>query len=102
MPSITQQLDAAFRTAIQAAFGFDADPVITVSANPQFGDYQSNAAMGLTKRVAESTGGKVNPRQIAEQIKAKLSLGRLRNRRLDRRAGVYQCEAESGVISLRN
>jgi arginyl-tRNA synthetase len=77
MPSITQQLDAAFRAAITAAFGFDADPVITASANAQFGDYQSNAAMGLAKRVAEQTGAKTNPRQIAEQIKAKLALGHL-------------------------
>jgi arginyl-tRNA synthetase len=77
MPSITQQLDAAFRAAITAAFGFDADPVITASANAQFGDYQSNAAMGLAKRVAEQTGAKANPRQIAEQIKAKLALGDL-------------------------
>ncbi|MFT3788794.1 MAG: arginine--tRNA ligase [Tepidisphaeraceae bacterium] len=73
--SITQQLDTAFRAAIQAAFGLDADPAIAASANPQFGDYQSNAALALAKRVSESTGQKTNPRTVAEQIKSKLNLG---------------------------
>lgn len=77
MPSITDQLDAAFRKAIRDAFELDADPLISASANPQFGDYQSNAAMGLAKRVAEKTGTKTNPRQVAEQIVAKLDLGTL-------------------------
>ncbi len=77
MPSITDQLDAAFRKAIRDAFELDADPLISASANPQFGDYQSNAAMGLAKKVAEKTGAKTNPRQIAEAILAKLDLGEL-------------------------
>ena len=45
-----------------------------MAQNESFGDYQSNAAMGLAKRVAESTGVKTNPRAVAEQIKAKLTL----------------------------
>src|SRR3712207_2753628 len=77
MQTITAQLDAAFRAAIQAAFGFDADPLIGPSQNDRFGDYQSNAAMGLAKQVAERTGQKTNPRAVAEQIKAKLALGDL-------------------------
>ena len=75
MPSILDTLDVAFRAAIHAAFGFDADPLIAPSVNPQFGDYQSNAAMGLAKRVAEQTGNKTSPRQIAEQVMARLDLG---------------------------
>src|SRR5829696_6617922 len=75
MPTIVQQLDAAFRRAITDAFGFDADPMLSVSQNDKFGDYQSNAAMGLAKEVAERTGSKTNPRAVAEQIKAKLDLG---------------------------
>jgi arginyl-tRNA synthetase len=71
MASVAQQLDRAFRAAISAAFGIDADPIITVSQNEKFGDYQSNAAMGLAK------AQKANPRQVAEQIKAKLELGEL-------------------------
>jgi arginyl-tRNA synthetase len=69
MKSIVQHLDSAFREAIRQAFGADADPVIVPSQNEKFGDYQSNAAMGLAK------AQKLNPRQVAEQIKAKLDLG---------------------------
>src|SRR3954471_21788945 len=77
MESIASQLDAIFRKAIYSAFEMDADPIITVAQNEKFGDYQSNAAMGLAKQVAEKTGQKTNPRQVAEQIKAKLNLGAL-------------------------
>jgi arginyl-tRNA synthetase len=77
MQSIISQLDRAFRDAIQKAFGIDADPFIGLSQNDKFGDYQSNAAMGLAKVVAEKTGLKTNPRAIAEQIKAALVLGEI-------------------------
>src|SRR5688572_26891816 len=75
MPTVISQLDGAFRQAIRADIHLDADPLLTVSQNEKFGDYQSNAAMGLAKQVAEKTGQKANPRQVAEQIKAKLDLG---------------------------
>jgi arginyl-tRNA synthetase len=75
MPTILSQLDPAFRAAIRAAFDVDADPLLAPSQTDKFGDYQSNAAMGLAKIVAEKTGQKTNPRQVAEQIKAKLELG---------------------------
>ena len=75
MQTIASQLEQAFRTAIQAALGFDADPLIGVAQNDKFGDYQANAAMGLAKQVADRTGQKANPRAVAEQIKAKLDLG---------------------------
>src|SRR5881275_2464960 len=75
MPTITSELETAFRDAIREAFGVDADPLIGPSQNEKFGDYQSNAAMGLARQVAEKTGQKANPRQVAEQIKAKLQLG---------------------------
>src|SRR5207245_622734 len=55
--------------------GFDADPIVGLSQNEKFGDYQSNAAMGLAKLVAEKKGQKTNPRAVAEQIKARLDLG---------------------------
>jgi len=78
MPTtILQQLDLIFRKAIHDAFGFDADPILSVAQNDKFGDYQSNAAMGLAKQVAEKTGQKTNPRAVAEQIKAKLELGEI-------------------------
>ncbi|MCC6240178.1 MAG: arginine--tRNA ligase [Phycisphaerales bacterium] len=77
MQSITAQLSASFRQAIQTALGVEADPLISVSQNPKFGDYQANAAMGLAKTLAQQTGQKTNPRQIAEQIIAKLELGEM-------------------------
>src|SRR3954471_7892287 len=75
MPTILQQLDAAFRKAITDAFDFEADPILSVAQNEKFGDYQSNVAMGLAKQVAERTGQKTNPRTVAEQIKSNLDLG---------------------------
>jgi len=77
MQTIVNQLETAFRTAIQAALGVDADPLLSVSQNDKFGDYQANAAMGLAKRLAETSGQKTNPRALAEQIKAKLDLGEI-------------------------
>src|SRR3989440_327189 len=69
MTSILGQLDTAFRAAIRQAFGEEADPILAPSQNEKFGDYQSNAAMGLAK------AQKANPRQVAEKIKAVLNLG---------------------------
>lgn len=77
MPTIASQLESAFRSAISAAFGVEADPLIAQSQNEKFGDYQSNVAMGLAKVVSESTGRKTNPRAIAEQVKGKLELGEM-------------------------
>src|SRR3954469_8367132 len=73
MQTIVSQLDHAFRAAIRAAFGADADPLIGVAQNEKFGDYQSNTAMGLAKELGQKTGQKANPRAVAEQIKAKLA-----------------------------
>jgi arginyl-tRNA synthetase len=74
MKTIVSQLESAFRRAITDAFGIDADPLVSPAQNEKFGDYQANAAMGLAKLVAEKTGQKTNPRQVAEQILAKLDL----------------------------
>jgi arginyl-tRNA synthetase len=71
MSTITRQLTDCFKTAIHAAFGVDADPLIGVSQNPQFGDYQSNAAMSLAKTLGQK------PREVAEKIKATLNLGNM-------------------------
>ena len=77
MPTLLTQLDAAFRAALRAALGFDADPLLGPAQNAKFGDYQSNAAMGLAKRVAETTGEKTNPRVVAERVVAHLDLGEM-------------------------
>ena len=74
MPTIAAQLDRIFRDAIRAAFDLDADPLLAVAQNDKFGDYQSNAAMGLAKTLAERTGSKPNSRTIAEQICINLAL----------------------------
>lgn len=58
-------LDAAFRTAIGVALDdpdTDFDPVIRVAQNPQFGDYQCNAAMAIAKQRG------LKPRELAEKI----------------------------------
>jgi arginyl-tRNA synthetase len=62
-----------FRRAIGAAFADapaarDADPLITPSRNPQFGDYQSNAAMPLGKALGRP------PREVARAIVAALDV----------------------------
>ncbi|MFZ4573449.1 MAG: arginine--tRNA ligase [Phycisphaerales bacterium] len=56
-----------FRAAIRAAFPSvegEIDPLITVAKQPEFGDFQSNVAMSLSKRVGQ------NPRQAAAAIVA--------------------------------
>jgi len=75
MPTILAQLDQIFRNAIQDAFGMECDPLVGLSQNEKFADYQSNAAMGLVKALSQKTGSKLSPRAIAEQIKSKLNLG---------------------------
>lgn len=75
MKTISQQLDAAFRKAIKAAFNLDADPQVSPSANDKFGDYQANAAMGLAKLIHDEPGKRSNPRAVAEKIVENLQLG---------------------------
>ena len=58
---LTTQLDRA----IVAALGDDyagTDPILVLSSNPKFGDYQANMAMGLAKKLGQS------PRNIAQSI----------------------------------
>ncbi|HEY8666105.1 MAG TPA: arginine--tRNA ligase [Tepidisphaeraceae bacterium] len=77
MQTIQAQLDRAFRATIHSVFSLDVDPLISLSQNDKFGDYQSNVAMSLAKLVSEKIGQKTNPRQVAEQIKANLQLGEM-------------------------
>src|SRR4051812_2444258 len=71
MTSILSQLDRAFRDAIKSTFGTESDPMLAPAQNEKFGDYQSNAAMGLAK------AQKANPRQVADKIKSALNLGEI-------------------------
>lgn len=67
MKSILEQLSRRVRAAI-TAIGADGDPQIQVSQDEKFGDYQSNAAMGLAKRLGKK------PREVAEAIVEKLDI----------------------------
>ncbi len=58
-------------TSVASALPEDFEPDVAPSTNPQFGDYQSNAAMVLAKRVG------TNPRALAAEIVAALDAGDL-------------------------
>jgi arginyl-tRNA synthetase len=63
--SIQSQLEACFRAAFTAALGEagrHADPLIRRAQDPKFGDYQSNAAMGLAKALRSK------PRDVARRV----------------------------------
>lgn len=67
-------LTARFESAIRAAFpqlDGPADALIAPNKNPKLGDYQSNAAMGLSKRVGKA------PRDVAVMIIEKLDVADL-------------------------
>lgn len=64
-------LAARFTAAIRAAYPElvgEADPLIAPNKNPKLGDFQCNAAMGLSKRVGKS------PRDVAAALLAQVKL----------------------------
>ena len=67
MKSILELLSGLVRAAI-ARVGVEGDPQIQASQDEKFGDYQSNAAMGLAKKLARK------PREVAEAIVEKLDI----------------------------
>ncbi|WP_036479545.1 arginine--tRNA ligase [Myxosarcina sp. GI1] len=71
MTSILKQLKTSVSQALVAAFGSelaDTDPLVAPASNPKFGDYQSNAALSLAKKLKRS------PREIAQSIIDKLEV----------------------------
>ncbi len=63
-------LDALLRRVISTVVGLpeqDCDPILALAKNPSFGDYQSNAMMGLAKKLGK------NPRELATQVESVLS-----------------------------
>src|SRR3712207_7508257 len=58
---LTSRLQSAMESSLGAEFRHE-DPVLRPSANPQFGDYQANAAMALAKRLGSK------PRDVAQKI----------------------------------
>ncbi|WGT67345.1 arginine--tRNA ligase [cyanobacterium endosymbiont of Epithemia clementina EcSB] len=74
MISISKQLNQYFCQALVNAFGTDfaeIDPLIVLASNPKFGDYQSNIALVLAKKLGK------NPRDIAKKIIDNLALEEL-------------------------
>jgi arginyl-tRNA synthetase len=73
MQDPVQLLGERFRAGIAAAFpqAGEVDPAISPSRNPEFGDYQSNVAMGLAKKLG------MKPREVAEKIIARVDLGEI-------------------------
>jgi arginyl-tRNA synthetase len=55
-------LTELFKSAIYSAFNLDCDPAIQAAARPEYGDYQANFAMKLTKQLQKK------PNEIAQQI----------------------------------
>ncbi len=71
MPDVTTLLSERLSAAVVNAFGdayADADPLLSRAANPKFGDYQANLAMGLAKRVGAP------PRDVAAKIVEQLDV----------------------------
>ncbi len=65
MHSIAGRLENLFKAALQRACGEDAagvDPLIRPAGDDKFGDYQSNVAMSLAKRVG------ARPRDVAARV----------------------------------
>ncbi len=58
---LTTQLDRAIVAALGADYA-GTDPLLGLSSNPKFGDYQANMAMGLSKKLGQQ------PRAIAQSI----------------------------------
>ncbi len=59
--TISDAVRAAFSTTLGDEYK-DADPVVRLSQNPKFGDYQINGIMGIAKKMGQ------NPRELAEKI----------------------------------
>ena len=65
MQSLLEQLKNSVSEALVAAFGAklaESDPLVVPASNPKFGDYQSNVALSLPKKLKQA------PRSIAEKI----------------------------------
>jgi arginyl-tRNA synthetase len=65
MKSIATQLEDLFRRALPQIVGEEAesvDPLIRIATDEKFGDYQSNVAMGLGKRLGQK------PRDVADRL----------------------------------
>ena len=67
MSTIQQLLEEKTAQALAAASGTSAPALVNPAANPRFGDYQANGVMAVAKIQ------KKNPRQLAQEVSARLS-----------------------------
>jgi arginyl-tRNA synthetase len=68
---LEEEIGSRIRDAIGRAFGAElasTDPLVRATADPRFGDFQANVAMGLGKRLGRK------PRDVAEAIVAAIDL----------------------------
>ncbi len=68
MKSLIEQLSRRVQAAL-AELGADSDPLVRVAQDEKFGDYQSNAAMGVARKLGK------NPREVASTIVEHLDVG---------------------------
>jgi arginyl-tRNA synthetase len=68
MKPVIQIISEKITEAIQKATGQNVPAIVTAATDPKFGDYQSNNALALAKKL------KSNPRQLAETIIANLDI----------------------------
>jgi arginyl-tRNA synthetase len=59
---LSERFSSAMKVALGDALPDGADPLLGPSRNPEFGDFQSNCAMPLAKRLGQS------PRELAQKI----------------------------------
>ena len=72
--SIVAQITLRLQRALVAAFGEDfagTDPMLAATNNPKFGDYQSNLALSLSKKLGQP------PRQVAQAIVDQFEAGEM-------------------------
>lgn len=62
MSTILHQLRRAFADTIRLQFGLEIDPSVVPATQEQFGDYQCNVAMSLSKQIGAT------PRDVAQKI----------------------------------
>ena len=62
MKSIKKIVNEIFSNAINQTLHVEESPVIQLAARSEFGDYQANFAMALSKRMQK------NPREVASQV----------------------------------
>ncbi len=67
MKSILKELSNRVREAM-TQIGADGDPLLATARDPKFGDYQSNCAMGLAKKLGKK------PRDVAAELVAAIKV----------------------------